>query len=440
MRLCCKLRSGRFRKYPSANLQTPHTHDFHHLDLSPTVTPNNTMSDPDSSPLTTLPPLSPSLQLTTLDQACALTPLPFPTCTTPSTSTPLSLPPTPTAYFTTASPLPPDWCIGLVPHGGFLATFLVSAGLQFLSTLHTHPLVTASPPLLPPAFCRTVQNHSHAIRVAVEFLRRATAGVDAVVRVRGVKFGTSYSVLGVSLFQLSSEPSPSPSPGGISHHHHQECCTGYITYTNMPLHEPPSAITFSIPLSPSSSYPPIPIPIPSLPSCLPPCLPPSPWRRAKNKLTIHPHPSPPTHPTPAGITQHWVRWADYPLRHRGFIPRDLPFLCDIFQPLDTLLPPPPPGGARWYPTLGYEVELKALPGGGARAGGGGGDKEGDKGGEWEWLFIRANSQSGVRGGRASMAVEVYDQHGGGGMVARAGQVALVVGGERNLRGRGGSKV
>lgn len=85
-------------------------------------------------------------------------------------------------------------------------------------------------------------------------------------------------------------------------------------------------------------------------------------------------------------------------------------------------------GMRWYPTLGYEFELKSLP-----------KKKGPISGEgeWEWLFIRVWTR-GLNRGRHNLTVEVWDQDGE--MVARAGQVALVVGGEKNAKGRGESKL
>ena len=86
--------------------------------------------------------------------------------------------------------------------------------------------------------------------------------------------------------------------------------------------------------------------------------------------------------------------------------------------------------ARWYPTLGYEVEWKSLPR--------------DESVGWEWLFMRVQTR-GLKGGRADVRVQVWGSEDGKGegemrLVARGGQVCLVVSGERNTKGRGGSKL
>jgi len=108
------------------------------------------------------------------------------------------------------------------------------------------------------------------------------------------------------------------------------------------------------------------------------------------------------------------------------------FICDMFSPPgEALLVANGYGnGTRWYPTLGYEFELKSLP------------RDEEVG--WEWLFMRVETR-GVRGGRLDVRVQVWGSEDGKGegemrLVARGSQVCLVVPGEKNVKGRGGSKL
>ena len=71
----------------------------------------------------------------------------------------------------------------------------------------------------------------------------------------------------------------------------------------------------------------------------------------------------------------------------------------------------------WYPTVVLNIEFKkALPGEGV-----------------EWLFSRVRAKK-IEKGRMDLEVEIRDQ--GGEVVALSQHVALILGAERNMSGRG----
>ncbi|RPB19354.1 hypothetical protein L211DRAFT_853272 [Terfezia boudieri ATCC MYA-4762] len=353
------------------------------------------------------PAFPPDFRFSTLDEACKLTFCPSPQPpTTPITSGPLSLPPLAAAYFSAF--LPRDWCIGFVPHGGYISSLLTQAGLEFLRLLPTESWGTT----LIPSFRRALSKHIHPLKFQMEFLRRALSDSTCTIRVQATKLGVSYSVLSLSLYQLTPNTTPPL---------HHECCTGYVTYTNIPLSEP-------VKTNPTVVLPPE---YPIFPLSL--CTPATSnrtntfWRVCSNKLTYYVPPTS-TQNLALGLVEQWVRWADYPQRRVGFFPRDMGYICDMyFPPGEALLVANGFGErTRWYPTLGYEVELKSLPG--------------DESVGWEWLFMRVETR-GVRGGRLDVRVQVWGSEEGNGegemrLVARGSQVCLVVPGEKNAKGRG----
>ncbi|KAA8576367.1 hypothetical protein EYC84_006500 [Monilinia fructicola] len=77
---------------------------------------------------------------------------------------------------------PDDWCIGSVPHGGFItAVFLQVSTLHFSTTLRT-------------------QNQPNPIALHLEFLRRTQTG-PALFTVQDTKLGRQASVLHITLSQ-----------------------------------------------------------------------------------------------------------------------------------------------------------------------------------------------------------------------------------------------
>src|SRR5690606_9624909 len=57
--------------------------------------------------------------------------------------------------------LPADWCIGVVPHGGYLSSLLLTAAVSFIAT---HPTASA------------IRVQTHPITLHAEFLRRTSIG------------------------------------------------------------------------------------------------------------------------------------------------------------------------------------------------------------------------------------------------------------------------
>ena len=399
------------------------------------------ISNSDSHPFPVFPP---DFHFSTLDEACELTLLsditPSPTDRGPLTFTHGS---TPETYFSAF--LPRDWCIGFVPHGGYIASLLTEAAMKFTSSARCLASVgTDGNDGLPKKLLERVASQVHPVRVQLDFLRKARSGESAVVRVRAKKLGGPYTVVGVSLYQTSKpaigylgDTAGSGSDRAeyndeLRKRIHHECCTGFITLTNI-LTEESYLSRPTIPL-------PLPVvaeskkPIPPRASCVQYNLPPYQrrWCVSTDKFTFL-YPKPP--PLPGRILQ-WIRWADYPIRRQGFTLRDLGFICDMYSACgDNLLiatGAANEGTVRWYPTLGYEFEVKTLPpllSASEEAGwkGGGAGRR-----EWEWLFVWAEmGEPGIKGGRMYEGVSVYDEEGE--LVARGGQMRLVLKVEANVR-------
>ena len=117
------------------------------------------------------------------------------------------------------------------------------------------------------------------------------------------------------------------------------------------------------------------------------------------------------HPTLGpSVREQWVRWK--PDVGSRFDVGSLAYLADAFRPL---------GEAygmvgNWYPTMSYGMEVKRRF-----------DGEG-----WEWLFLRIEMHE-VRNGRFDLEVLIADEEGQ--LVAISRHTALIVGSERNYKGR-----
>jgi hypothetical protein len=110
------------------------------------------------------------------------------------------------------------------------------------------------------------------------------------------------------------------------------------------------------------------------------------------------------------LREQWVRWA--PGIGAGFTISSLAFLADCFRPL------PEAYGITesWFPTLNFGIEVKRAP----------------PVGGWEWLFLRIRMGECI-GGRHDYAIVVAD--GEGEVVAVSRHTALILGPERNIKGR-----
>ncbi|KAF8467864.1 thioesterase-like superfamily-domain-containing protein [Kalaharituber pfeilii] len=356
----------------------------------------------------------------TIDDAITLTPIPpvpFPLPSPPSSSTNSPTPPIqptqlPTGLYTAT--LPHDWCIGTVPHGGYLSTLFIHAAMTFSSALScisfpaNFNLTTSQ--------LATLSKHISPISIHTHFLRATRPSPpSAVLSVALRKLGAGYSVFNVCIYQEK-----------------KECATSYVTLSNYTLLE--TGFTFP------SSYSRAPYLIPPRSECVP-------WKNkamrqfrvVSNKLEYRVPPQRLQYGTgPDGkantelVVEQWVRWADYPKRKVGFKAKDLGYIGDMYVPTvemvvgieylqneeeiagesdDGILKENKGEGGnnRWYPTLSYGMEIK----------------RGEPEGGWEWLFVRVESRA-VKGGRMDEMVEVWSEEGE--LVGKGGQVALVLSG------------
>ncbi|KAL2064737.1 hypothetical protein VTL71DRAFT_3875 [Oculimacula yallundae] len=306
---------------------------------------------------------------------------------------------------------PEDWCIGSVPHGGYITSvFQRVANTHFNTTLKA-------------------QNQPHTIALHLDFLRRTEKG-PALFTVKDTKLGRQTSVIHLTLTQSSRE---------------EVHCT--LTQSNMSLES-----GISIPTNYTLRPPPPPAPtsFPLLSQNRDPNwanageMPHAEFRKATRKTEFY-------LPRPAlqeekkggggqeverekekGYTDQWMRlksgekWTDEML---GYVVDMFMMPVEKYIRLSLLAPSPSstastspakskPTAKFWYPTVLLNLDIKKpLPSGGA-----------------EWLFTRTSAKV-VKNGRMDLEVVVLDQ--GGEVVALSHHVALAVPAERNLGVRGG---
>ncbi|TGO36156.1 hypothetical protein BHYA_0134g00270 [Botrytis hyacinthi] len=284
---------------------------------------------------------------------------------------------------------PDDWCIGSVPHGGFITgVFLQVSALHFGTTL-------------------SAQNQPNPITLHLEFLRRTEAG-SALFTVQDTKLGRQTSVLHITLSQGDRIE-----------------VVGYITHSNTTTEEGvsspythvlhPAPLPVSLSLLKTDSDPNYHHEGMAFPN----------FRKASTKAhTYFPH----TQPAP-NISDEWIRlstgefWTD----------QSLGYACDMFAlPTnflsETTAPstsseskPTIPGAKYWFPTLCLNIDFKkSLPSTGI-----------------EWLFIRVERKQ-ARNGRMDIELTAWDEEGQ--LVAISHHVALVLGSERNTSARTSSKI
>ncbi|KAG4031479.1 hypothetical protein MFRU_009g02510 [Monilinia fructicola] len=290
---------------------------------------------------------------------------------------------------------PDDWCIGSVPHGGFItAVFLQVSTLHFSTTLRT-------------------QNQPNPIALHLEFLRRTQTG-PALFTVQDTKLGRQASVLHITLSQGDRVE-----------------VVGYITHSNTSTETGVSSPHTHV-LHPT----PLPVSIPRLKTNTDPNyhlqnMPFSKFRKATTKSQTY---FPKTQPSPT-ISDEWIRLSTGEL----WTTTSLGYACDMFPlpsnflsastPAPSHTPTPTqhtnPGAKYWFPTLLLNIDFKkTLPAQGV-----------------EWLFIRVERKQ-TKNGRMDIEMTAWDEEGE--LVAISNHVALVVGSERNTSARsevkGGSKI
>ncbi|KAL8806551.1 MAG: hypothetical protein Q9200_004998 [Gallowayella weberi] len=296
---------------------------------------------------------------------------------------------------------PDEYCIGNVPHGGFVTScFLSATALHFSTTLAD-------------------LHQPHTITLHLTFLRRTIVG-PARLTIRDVKLGRRTSTIHLSLTQPdNAEPS----------------VVGYLTQSNLHAEQ-----GISLPTK-WTLYPP-PIPLSSSTRALkdgtdpnwthrpiPPHL--SDFRKAARKTKFH---LPRQGQLEPALADEWICLAD----GGKFTQTSLGFVADQFPQIVEIYPgTAAPTGSEfeekvftrrrgvkemmWYPTVLLNLEVKkALPEDGV-----------------EWLFVRVRAKR-IEKGRMDLEVVVLDEEGE--LVAISQHVCLIVGAERNLRKDRGSRI
>jgi hypothetical protein len=281
-----------------------------------------------------------------------------------------------TAYF------PVDWCIGSVPHGGFVTSV-------FLSVVKTHFSTTLKK-----------QNQPHTIALGLNFLRRTEVG-EALFTVREVKLGRQTSVVHVTLSQ------------NIDNHTREEV-VGYFTQSNL---DTEKGVTFETGWSLDGQPPPVDLHL----------LkngqdknwsraPPSPFaafRKASQQAAFH---LPRQGQSLLGCIDSWNTFNT--VAPEKFTNTTLGFLSDVWlqQPLETMLKDEDSKKTFWYPTVLLNLDIKkALP------------EEGV-----EWLFVRVRAKK-VKNGRYDLEIIIMDEDGD--IVALSNHVVLALDASRNLAKR-----
>lgn len=302
-----------------------------------------------------------------------------------------------TSHTYTVAHFPLDWCIGSVPHGGFITScFMRVAALHFATTL-------------------AAQQQPHAITLHLEFLRRTEVGPGQFV-VRDVKLGRQTSTLHVTLSQRI---------GGRA----REEVVGYITHSNIAREAGPSYAT---------RWALEPAPPPARPGRFLEDADPE-WRalthrpfasfrRAMDRVRFMiPRRGQRVH----GAIDEWLSFSN----GERFTNESLGFVSDMFlQVIESHLEVAAGhdwassgtedqatrrADARyWYPTVLLNLDVKkALPAEGV-----------------EWLFVRVRAKM-IKNGRYDLEIVLLDEEGD--LVALSHHVCLVLDASRNLAARSG---
>ncbi|EFX04941.1 thioesterase family protein [Grosmannia clavigera kw1407] len=310
---------------------------------------------------------------------------------------------------------PARYCIGSVPHGGFIASC-------FLRVVQTHLAGRGQPD--------TVIAH-------VEYVSRTEIG-PAVFVVDEVKLGQRTSVVHVSLFQHAlATQAPWITPGQSRRE-----AVAYLTN---------SALDRETGLSLPTGYV-------LQPAALPPPPPPADfarlgrdgvddhWQRrpippgsyravmAQTEFYVpkwqlqQPESPPKHHPSPQqrSIVDMWIRLATgerFTNTLLGFVADVWPYVVESYRPQSDDDPDDAyfdPSQIFWYPTLALNLDVKkALPPDGV-----------------EWLFVRIASKQ-IRNGRLDLEVVILDDHHD--LVALSHHVSLILDASRNLSERSHTK-
>ncbi|EZF32421.1 hypothetical protein H109_04562 [Trichophyton interdigitale MR816] len=318
---------------------------------------------------------------------------------------------TPLSSHTYSANLRTEWCIGTVPHGGYVTSIFYSVARKHMKT--THPTYHKGAP--------------DPITVYLTFIRRTNIG-PALFTVVDTKLGSRTSTLHITLSQQD--------PDG----NRREEVAGYITVSHIASEEGPS-IERAFALTPPAPA----VDLKQLASTGRS----GEWngfkvafgsmRKASRHVEFY---APSTSAMVSrGFVEQWARFAPYGKVGR-WTDETLGFLADMFPMMLESFDDKPwdkrskeekekekyvvgkdgklsPKGKFWYPTILLNLDVKKkLPAEGA-----------------EWLYSRVQTKK-LHNGRMDLDVIIMDEKGE--VVALSNHVALVIGAERNLSARKGS--
>lgn len=283
-----------------------------------------------------------------------------------------------------------DWCIGLVPHGGYLASLLTHTVSQYFKDQ------------------QAARDQPDLITLHIEFLSRTAIG-HANILITPLKLGGQFSNVRVQLLQPDAKTSKDRvciealvTQGNLT----KESQNGQLSLTTLPLVEPrrfPKRESF-VWSAPEKEL------VGRRPAAYKASL----WLPPGSKDGLSKSPEGPS------IREQWTKWM--PENGERFTVESLPFLADAFRPI------PENYGLKgnWYPTLNYGVDVKKR-------------RNGEDGKEvgWEWLYIRAEMTE-MRNGRFGVDLVILSEDGE--VVCTSRHVALILGAERNYKGRGEAKI
>ncbi|MCJ1405617.1 hypothetical protein MMC11_008845 [Xylographa trunciseda] len=278
---------------------------------------------------------------------------------------------------------PEDWCIGSVPHGGY-----VTSCIQAAASLHFNTTLKA-------------QQQPHTMTIYLTFLRRTSTG-PATFAVKDVKLGRQTSTIHVSLTQGSG----------------REEVVGYITHTNIA-----TEAGISLPTNWSLLPAPYPAKVPLLNANHEELwrnyseMPFLSFRKASAKIDIF---IPRKGQLDHSIADEWIRFRNgeqFTMNSLGYVADAFPQIVESFREhAQDSIPWQHRKGKMWYPTVLLNLEIKKiLPPEGV-----------------EWLFVRVRAKQ-IRNGRMDLEVVIVDD--GGELVALSQHVCLIVGADRNLAER-----
>ncbi|KAI9789748.1 MAG: hypothetical protein M1816_005787 [Peltula sp. TS41687] len=289
---------------------------------------------------------------------------------------------------------PEDWCIGSVPHGGYISSVFLSVAAKHFKTTLAH------------------LNQPHTIVLHLEFVRRTRAG-PATFKVQHIKIGRKTSTIHVGLWQDDREE-----------------VAGYVTNLNM---HTESGLT--LPTDYRLTPPPPSVDLSRLRDNtdvhweFQESIRAASFRLAAIKAKFY---YPRNRKVPASYADEWVAFAD----GERFTNESLGYVADSWpQPAETYRPRRLDDGETesavkeehasdqstkwevfWYPTLVLNLDIKkVLPDEGV-----------------EWLFARVSARS-IKNGRMDLEVVIMDETGD--IVALSHHVAMVLPASRNTAER-----